>query len=507
MARPITWQDVAAPNQTGNLAAAAAATEQLQRSLTGLGGVATGVRNVIREDATRNAVADIAASADPTAALAAAPQGWQVDALALSQAANARTNQLQDLQQGAAQIAASNASVKASESAVLTQDQQRQDLIDRRLGAELAQPYLNDVNAGKYKGVPKDAFAGKGQGGIYAQEAIQRAIREREDLTLRQTAANVAAKRLAEDQAKEDYAGWARDFGASAEGQALDPAERDRRLTAEAKRRGISAIYVDPALKLFEQGATANTATQGELRTPVAGVDLKVKDPETNTERPITYQDLNSVLTRQQTRLEREKAGAVSKFDRAVRGQELNDGTVFKGPEQGFPNQLAESLGWSESDAREAIDAVKAEYPGIKAHQAADIVLATKGKWFEGRAARSPQAVAMANSFKEFNDIGGTEGLTREINKVSAPFDVQLQKLPVLARQTTAAARSGRDIPKGVLTLAQEFQKADTAAEKEAAKAQKLADEAVAKAAADAARREKERLAVRATGAYGGFSN
>lgn len=466
MARPITWQDVAGPNTSGALAAAQAAGDSITNALSGLGGVAQGQSDRIKADATKQAVAGILQSDDPFAAAAAAPQNWAVDPLAIAQAATQADTRLRANVAQDASVEASRASTDSNRAAL-------QDRTDERIATTLSSPKIDEIiKTGKLPSIDLNSKDWGSAAGNRAYKQVldfysdyQRDKLQAEDMHLRRQTA-------LKDKAKEDALGWARDFGASPEGQSLDPAEVDRRITAEFKKRGVSGAYVGNGAQFFEQGAQANRPTEDELDRPVP-----------NDEKS-TFFDINMGLATRAKDLQAQKTEAISKYDRAVRGQELVAGNVFKGPTAAIPGLLATKLGWSEEDAKEAIDAVKAEYKDLTDWQAADIALETKGKWFEGIAAHSDEAKAKAGSYRAFNEAGGAEGLAEKIKSVGSPFDRQLARLPVLQRQVSGAARTGGEAPNEAVNI--------TKAYREAAANQKQADaDAAQKQVDDAAAAQK----------------
>jgi hypothetical protein len=477
MARPITWQDVAAPNLGSSLAASQAAGDSIRNALAGLGGVVENYQDDTRAEATKQAVAQIMTSADPMAAAKAAPQGWQVDPLAVAQAAQQTDTRLR-------QNAAADASLDASKVSTELNREVLEDRTNQRVAASLASPMIDEImKTGKLPPIDLNNPEWKTSAGNLAHKEVIDFWNNYQDDKLRASDMHLRRQLALKDKAKEDALGWARSFGASPEGQQLDPAEVDRRITKEFERRGVSAAHVGTGAQFFEQGAQANRATEDELDQDVPNFG------------DATYFDLNSNLSLRARDLNQQKAAKVSQFDRAIRGQELAAGTVFTGPVAGIPAKLATELEWSNEDAKEAIDAVKAEYKGLTDWQAADIVLDTKGKWFEGAAARSDEAKAKAGAFKAFNEIGGNEGLAKEIDRVSSPFDRELARLPIIQRQVTGAARRGDPVPTEAVNITKSYRAAEQARKQEEAEAaQKIVDDAAAEQKAlDAAEAEAQR--------------
>ena len=455
MARPITWQDVAAPR---GLSAAievyGRGGDRLAQAVGGMGEIVEDFRNDKIKTATDAAVATIATSTDPTAAASAVPKDWTIDPLAVAVAANARGTQLQQARAVDQNILASQAQVRQSESAVLTQEANRKDIEDKRRGAELAQPFLDQILSGKYKGVGPEAFKDQGQGGVYAQEAIQNALKEQRDYSLRANESNLRMKALREQDAPNNYLGWAREFGASAEGQLLDAKELDRRLVAEAKRRGLPATFADSASTSFGKGLAANGATDAELDTRVPGANK-------------TYRDGVRTLTAIQSDVEAQKAAALaapydpknpdkpdSNRPSLLQLQELaTRAPAFQeGPLTFVANELAaKAQDMDASEARDRIAAIRAEHPHLTVSQAADLALQSEDRWFDFTAAGSPEVKAGALMYKEVDRLGGKAGVDRIASERTAKFDRVLGELPTAARQLSGAARTGTGLPTKIL--------------------------------------------------------
>jgi hypothetical protein len=485
MARAITWQDVAAPNLGGSLAASQDASELIGRALTGLGTVGTNYMDATKEAATREAVAGIMNSVDPMAAARAAPQGWQVDPLAVQKAA-----QVQD--QVIRQNTAADAALEASRVSTDANRAQLEDLTSTRQASTMSSKMIDQiVKTGKLPSIDLDASEWKTAAGNKAYSQTLDFWNKYQDDKRGAEALHLQRKALDKADAEKDFLGFAREFGASAEGQIADPATWDRKLTEEAKRRGVNVGLVDQGLQLAERGAQANKPTQVELDSfvPTLGDERGGKGSA-------TFGDINSKLNIRAQDLQQQKTSAINKFDREKRGQELVAGNVFKGPPAAIPGLLATKLEWKEEDAREAIDAIKAEYKGLTDWQAADIALATQGKWFEKAAARSEQGKALAGAYTAFNDIGGTTGLATKIEEVGAPFDRALARIPVLQRQVIGSARSHNPVPQEAVDILNEYRAAEKAVRDARTKDAKALAEAQARKLKDAAEAAEKALAV-----------
>lgn len=474
MAQPITWRDVAAPNLSGSLAASQAAGASITQALSGLGDLATGIRDEARTAATNQVIAGILSSNDPNATAAAVQQGWDIDPLAIANAARSRDSQLRsDL--------AADASLAASRTTTALNQANLDDRTAEREATSLSSPMIDEIlKTGKLPSIDLNQDSWKSAAGNRAYKQVLDFWGQFQDDKLRAQESHLRMKAVRDAENQNAYLGAAREYGASAEGQLADPATRDRYLSKLAKQFQVSSIFVDQAAQVAERGSQANAATQEELDTQAPGST------------GVSFRDVNTNLVRRQNDLERQKAAEISKFDRAVRGQELMQGTVFNGPSEGLPGELAKRTGWDLDEAQDRINRIRSEYPNITDAQAADIALATQDRWFDRSAARSPEAVARAGAYAEFNKLGGVAGLNREMTKAAAPFDKELSRLPVLARQVTGAARSGSAVPAEAQRIVSEFARADVQQVREAQAAQERAAEAAAQEAAAIARAEDQ---------------
>lgn len=306
MARPITWQDVAAPNQAGNLAAAAAATEQIQRSLSGLGNVATDVRNTIQQDATKQAVANITNSADPAAAVAAAPRGWEVDPLAVAAAGQARTGVLRQEKVQDASLAASAASSAASQVATERERATLEDIKATRDAEEIAQ---RSWSATSKAGVAtlSEADRDRGQASIKAGAILDQRLN-----MMRDNARADAQLALAKSQAKmtqndrnfqDQFAG----FLQSPQGQLMEQTQQLQYGAQLAVRLGANRALVNQVHASIAPGAAAFTPTTDQLGLPATTIKTQDADGK-DVAVPVTFRDVVGNLSSQQDALNRQIA-------------------------------------------------------------------------------------------------------------------------------------------------------------------------------------------------------
>jgi hypothetical protein len=480
MAQPITWRDIAAPNLSGSIAASQAAGNQITQALSNIGTLGMDLRDQARADATKRAVAGILSSTDPNAAAAGVQQGWDIDPLAIAQAARTRDSQLRsdlasDASLEASRVAtdANRANIELGKTTLALNKATLEDRTAEREASTMSSPMIDSIlKTGKLPSIDLNQDNWKSAAGNKAYKQVLDFWGQYQDDKVRAEQLHLQTKAIRDKENQDAFFGAAREYGASADGQLADPATRDRYLSKLAKSFNVPSIYVDQAAQVAERGSQANTATQEELdQTIPGGTDS-------------SFRDVNTNLVRRQNDLEKQKAAKISEFDRAVRGQELMQGTVFNGPSEGLPGELAKRTGWDLDEAQDRINRIRSEYPNITDAQAADIALATQDRWFDRTAARSPEAVSRAGAYAEFNKLGGAAGLNREMAKAAAPFDKELSRLPILARQVTGAARAGAPVPAEAQRIVSEFARADSTQAREVERAQQRALKAAQEEAA-----------------------
>jgi hypothetical protein len=484
MARPITWQDVAAPSQGAALAASQAAGDSIRNALSGLSNTVTGFQDAVKKDATNKVVADVMASADPLAAAAAAPQGWQVDPLAVAAAAQNTDARLRA-------NAASDASLAASKVSTALNNATLQDKESDRVATSLSSPVIDQiVKTGKLPSIDLNDAQWKTEGGNKAYAQVLQFKRDYDADQRATLALHWQRKQAIRDEANQNYLNWEAERGATPEFQQADPAAARAESLKMARKFGADLTKVDQGLSFAVNSAVNSKPTEAQLDGQVPNIS-PAKDSKGNNRPATTYLDVQATLRGRVSDLETQKAAEEAKYQAAVQGRDLMAQNAFKGPVELIPNQIAKTLGWSEGDAREALDAVRAEYKDLDAAQAADIVLASKGKWFEGFAARSDEAKAIAGRYKAFNDGGREKGLQRNLDSITSKFDRQITRAQQLGLQVNGAARAGAPVPTEAANWVEQYRQNQLNQEKanDAAEAKRIADQRAA--AEEAARAQK----------------
>lgn len=486
MARPITWQDVAAPNVGAALAASQAAGDSITNALAGLGGVAQGQSDRIKADATKQAVAGILQSNDPLAAAAAQPQDWRVDPLAVAQAAQQTDARLRANK-------ASDASLEASKVSTASNQAQLDDLLSTRRAEAIAQESWADTLKhgsvqfnSKYDGL-------QGQDAVKAGAILQSRLRDYHNAANDDERLRLERARVGKDKSNQNYINWEAEKAHDPDWMLQDPATRERERLKAAKGFGADLQLLPNGRAISEGEAGRAGPTKQESNAAVPGTN-------------ITYNDVNSDLNRERIKIQREQASAGAAFDAAIGGRDLLSKNAFAGlPVQAIPDAISKQIKMDVDEVQSRLGKVQAKYPKLDAAQAADIVLATRDRWstWFNNPASQPEATAIADKYQAFNDIGRENGLAREQNLVNAPFagklaslDRQQQKLGVQAQingviddETAAIVRDHRNAD-----AAEAAAKAKRDKEVAAAAQKKAEDEAkAAKAAADALQRAFER--------------
>jgi hypothetical protein len=479
MARPITWQDVAAPQVGASLAASQAAGQSITQALQGLAGVAQGEFDKRKTDATKQAVAGILSAEDPLAAAAAAPQNWAIDPLAVAQAAQAGDARVRANKASDASLAASQVSTQLGQA-------QLQDRVDQRDAALLSAPVIEAIRTKQPYSLDFKGDEWNTQGGLLAQERVLNFLDRQQDNDRANEALRLQRSQVKEAKAVNELRSFSRALGASTEGQALDPAEKDRRISAKAKELGVD-FAVDDAATYFDRGVQANTATAEERSVPA----LSYEGGDGVT-RSLSYDDVRSASIGRRRADNADQARAVLAEPVRKGGdttwlqlQELGNGPSFQQDEKGTVDQkLADALKWDLDDAQDRINRIRAEYPKLTRAQAADIAFDTQDSWTDRGGAKDPRAKAKAAAWEEFDKMGGASGVMAGIQGKQAKFLKENSRLDTLDRQFTAATREGDFVPKAVVEILDGYRDDEKAKRAAAAAEEAAAKEKAAKAQA-----------------------
>ena len=489
MARPITWADVAYRGNAAALEVFGRGGDRVAQAFQNIGQVAVDNRNQQIEEATKQAVAGIMSSDNPDAAVAAVPQGWQYDPLAIAKAGNAREDQLQTKR-------LQEETILTNQAAREMQQAQLQDLRDKRDAEAIIQRnWEASVKAGRV--VLSEDDANMGQASLYAGKELaarlgdlrddQRADKElglrASEVATRNREANARMKALDREINGVEYLGWAREFGSTPEAQMMEPEKLDAYLVAEAKRRGLPATYADQAAGSFGKGVAANPAAESDLDARIPGSSK-------------TYRDGLRTLSAIKTDAEAQRAAVLAMpYDEknpdkpdpnrpsllqlqeiATRGPGFTDGPIGM-----VAAQLAKEAGMDDEEAKSRLSAIKAEYRHLTYAQAADLAFQSKDRWNnigDWNVTKSPEVKAGAMIYREIDRLGGKEGVDRVAASRTAQFDRTLAELPTAARQLSGSARARAKLPSKII----EWDSKLTSARAKAAAEEAAAAEAASRA-------------------------
>jgi len=246
MARPITWNDVAAPQFGAPLAASAAAARQVSDALSGLGDTARGYVGAVKEDATRAAVADIMSAADPVAAAAAMGQSWKIDPLAAQQAVVAADQRRQTSLANVASLAASKTTTELNRAAL-------DDRVANREAADLSAPVIDEiVRTGKLPVLDRTKPEWQTAGGNLAHERVLKFYGDYMDDKRATENLYWQRKQATKNEANQRYLNWEAERGATPDLQLADSSVARRESIEKAKEFGADLTIVDQGLAYAE---------------------------------------------------------------------------------------------------------------------------------------------------------------------------------------------------------------------------------------------------------------
>lgn len=471
MARPITWQDVVAPNQAGVLAAAAQASRQITGAIGGLGDLGMDLRDQAREEATRAAVAAITNAANPMAAAALAPQGWQVDPLAIATAAQKQTDVLggRDIQRR--QGLAADASL-ASNQYRLEADK----LTDQ--AAAGAQGWLNRLRAGEDV---KPVF-GNDALGLKEQELFEQGRNaflddKRADaaLNLQGRQARAAEEALKMTQAQREAQNQMAAYMASPEGTGANATEVRREAERIAKVTGAGAAFAVPLATNIGTDAYRGAVSPEELAQSSPG--------------GITYEKPLLALQAKNSQLNSEFNAFASQFDVATAAATAMATNDYKNMSPGAINAnflknnpstgdglLA--IDWdvndvqqrrdhqaklaskeSEGVARELGIKLPKDFTPLTPAQEANLVELTIGSYAgitgtsDGVGSDTDAAAALRKSYIALNLFGGQAEIDKRKSDAAAAFQKQIDQNNAVGRKVGAAARTRDAIPEEALNV------------------------------------------------------
>ena len=266
MARPITWQDVSAPRRLSvAVEAFGRGGDRLAQAVQGMGQVAVDFRNDKIKTATDAAVADIALSQDPTAAAAALPQDWTIDSLAVANAANQRSTQLD-------QKKLTELSMKSTDLQMQRAQAELDDRVAAREAEDIALEYRTAATSGQPIDIDRTDERWRTSAGKLALDRIDGWERDFQDtkykqdsLSLQRAAAARAQRDDAERRNLDAALGKVVELSGSPDWAGKQPEERDRLIGGVFKGFGVSLSHLDLGQKAYELGYTGNKSTPGEL--------------------------------------------------------------------------------------------------------------------------------------------------------------------------------------------------------------------------------------------------
>ena len=473
MARPITWQDVAAPNQAGNLAAAVAASEQVSRALIGLGNVASNVRAVQQAEATKAAVADIMSSNDPATVAAAAPRGWEVDPLAVAQAAQERTGVLRQEKVQDAQLAASGAATAASQAATAREQEILEDIKATREAEEIAQRSWEATAKAGVATLSEEDRA-RGQASIKAGAILDQRLN-----TMRDNARADAQLALQKSQAQmtqtdrafqDQFAG----FLQSPQGQMMEPTQQLQYGAALAKRLGANRALVNQIHASIAPGAAQFTPTTDQLGLPATTIKTKDADGKA-TDVPITYREAAGNLAAQKDALDRQIAAKTDETLAKYGGPTAFAPSPYDGMDEATlaaalvalpKEQWGFDLEDTKDRIRHQVAAAKKPYTiidengkkvtrerserALTSGQLAQLVLSTRDSGIlpqfltlDALQTNGGGADAKRIQFLELNRAGGAAGVQKQLQAELAPWAKEQATIARGLTEVNAAARGG----------------------------------------------------------------
>lgn len=462
MARPITWQDVAAPR---GLAVAVEAFgrggDRLAQAVGNMGQLAVDYRNDKIKAATDAAVAGIANSADPTAAAAALPKDWTIDPLQVAVAANARSGQLLDTK-----VKESN--LEENEAQISNMKSIQEDRESARLLATKVQQYEPLARAGKEFELDKeDPFwqTAAGFEGLQYLNGLRDTAFNQEQERKRTAAAQVQARAAqeqlnmarAEREARNLMANWMQ----TDEGAASTPAEQQRKGREFGQYTGAGEAF----------GTTLPGQFQG-ARGLATDTEMKRRDPN-----GVTYEAATNALLEDSARAAGEKAVALRDLEQAAAGARAMGQNTYKNYSGEAINQavlknnkdMAEGKGWFtlSKDSEDVQDARDEQRNLAKAEAASvareDNLPVPNDKFIpllpeqEANLAElvlngnSGAAAELRRQYIAYNLVGGEPGLEVITKQRSAPYDTKISRNEREIRRVEGAAIGYKPVPTGAV--------------------------------------------------------
>jgi hypothetical protein len=458
MARPITWQDVAAPR------GAAAAIEvfgrggdRLAEAVQGMGQVAVDYRNDKIKTATDAAVADLANSEDPVAAAAALPKDWTIDPLAVAVAANARKEQLGQIKVRESTLATNELQRKATQ-------QELDDNAAKQQGALFAQDGLKYIEqTGKMPEFDKDHPLAGTAAGIYAQEAWREAYNsqrsyqlDKERLGVERANAARLARMEQQDRSKQAYIADLNAAALDPKNFNLEPGARAKLSLELAQKHGVGFLAMEGDAH-FGNAIKANLPTQAQLdSTDSKGYNRSDVITGFQTEKNNIEADKNVRLSGFKTAQEVALQSAQSEY-KGLTEEAMYQKFLDKHQEVTKGSWIGTN--WEPKDVGQRADIIQQEARrrgfDIQRHDAVEMVASTIGQFTTGDKDRriiGDETSAMIDRYGSFAKYGDVENLNLAMNTIQQEAAAKAAKVDRAINLTMRSAVTGEDIDKEVAT-------------------------------------------------------
>lgn len=459
MARPITWDSVAAPNgMNASVEMYGRASDAIAKAVKGIGQVAADNQNQIVDDNTKAAIATIANSSDPTAAAAAVPKSWQFDPLQIAVAANARTDQLGQIKMRDSTLE-TNALQRKSVQAELD------DKEAHRQGALVAQEGLKYIEStGKMPEFAKnDPLAGTAAG-IYAQEAWREAYDsqrkfalDKERLGLERANAARAARLEQQDKAKQAYLSDLNAAALDPNNFNMEPGARSKLNIQLAQKHGVGYLALEGDAH-FANAIKANMPTYAQL--------------DSTDSQGFNRQDVISGFMTEKNNIEADKNVKIAGFKTAQEVALQSANSPYKGMTEDQMQQkflkdhpevtkgfwaTATGVTWEAKDVGQRADEIQAEAKdrGVKIarHDAIEMVASTIGAFTTGDRDRriiTDETSALIDRYGAFSKYGDVENLNLAMNTIKDEAATKAAKVDRAINLTMRSAVTGEPISKEV---------------------------------------------------------
>ena len=456
MARPITWQDVAAPR---GLSAAiemyGRGGDRLAQAVGGMGEIVEDFRNDKIKTATDAAVAGIANSEDPTAVASALPKDWTIDPLQVAVAANARKEQLGQIKVRESTLATNELERKATQAEL-------DDKAARQQGALFAQEGLQSMlQTGKMPEMPKDHPLAGTAAGIYAQEVWREEYNNLRSYQLDKERLGVEranAARLARmEQQERNKQAYIADLNAAAlkpENFNMEPGARAKLSLELAQKHGVGHLAMDGDAH-FGNAIKANMPTRQQL--------------DARDKQGYNYLDVITGFQTEKTNIEADKNVRIAGFKTAQEVALQSANSEYKGltEEQMYQKFLSKhpevtkgswiGTNWEAKDVGQRADIIQKEARDrgfeIERHDAVEMVASTIGAFTTGDRDRriiGDETSAMIDRYGSFAKYGSVENLNLEMTRIQQEAATKAANVDRAINSTMGSALRGENVEAGI---------------------------------------------------------